>query len=349
MITAKFGGSAVTPANLTYVKQCITPSHNCVVVSAVGKEHAYDSKTTDLLKDYYLTRDIKIWNKISDKYRRLVEVNGINIDIDKILYDAQKRALKYNLDYCMSLGEELSAKAVAKFLSAEYIEAEQIIRFGKKNLLYKTTLNNIKQAFDGVDLGVMGGFYGGDKLSRKVFARGGSDITGSLCAAATKSSLYENWTDAYGVCVANPSKAFDVSTVYSLSYDEMFALSYAGAEVLHPDAVEPCRICAIPIKIGNFYNPYGASTLVSNCPSRSKILSVAERQDGSGNTVTTVLNSLSFAEMCRLFYEFFSENALNGSRAVMYDFSIKGNLTEITSDRSIVADLYKFLKNEKYF
>ena len=66
------------------------------------------------------------------------------------------------------------------------------------------------------------------------------------------SSLYENWTDVYGVCVADPVKVYGVSTIRSMSYSEMRALSRGGAEVLHPSAISPAERFSIPIKIGNF-------------------------------------------------------------------------------------------------
>lgn len=356
MITAKFGGTAITPRNLICVKQCLTDSHKCVVVSAVGKEYANDTKTTDLLKQYFLTRNEVLWKDVEDKYRRLAEVNSINFDVDKMLSDAHARATSFDLAYCMSLGEEMSAKVVARYLAATYVEAERIVRFGKRSLLYKTTLESIASAFEGVGLIVTGGFYGGTVGGRRTFSRGGSDVTGSLCAVATGSSLYENWTDSYGVCVANPAKVFDVSTVSALSYDEMYALSRAGAEVLHPDAVKPCQSVAIPIKIGNFYNPYGQSTLLSNCPSQRAILSIAERNDEQGNTVTTVLHSLPQSEITALLSGYFASNTCVNSSfgktyytesAAVFNFTSTQSIAAITTNKSIITSLYKYLKHAR--
>lgn len=354
MITAKFGGTAMTPTNLHFVKQCITPFHNAVVVSAVGREHPQDDKATDLLKQYFVTRDESRWDAFANKYRRLVEVNSIDVDVDKLLFDAHARATQYNLEYCMSLGEEMSAKIAAKYLSATYVEAEQIVRFGSRNLLLNVTLKSIADAFKGVDLAVTGGFYGGGKQLRKLFPRGGSDITGSLCAVAANACMYENWTDSYGVNVANPVKVFDVATVYSLSYDEMYSLARSGAEVLHPDAVKPCARFGIPIKIGNFYNPDGASTVVSNCPSQRSILSIAERKDELGNTVTTVLHSLDKHYVASFLADFLKDNsavlhALGkqylSERAAVISFACHGNIATITTDQSIIVPLYKQLKS----
>lgn len=287
MITAKFGGTAVTPSNLIYIKRIVGQHHNFVVVSAVGKEYAQDDKTTDLLLRYFDTRDSALWDKIAQKYRRLTQVNGVDIDIDSLLEDARARVDAFDRNYCASLGEELSARVVARFLGAKYIEAEDIVRFKDGQLDAEQTYRNIAE-INGGELCVVGGFYGGCKGGRQTFSRGGSDVTGAIFARASNASLYENWTDVDGVCVADPFKV-SATRVETLSYAEMRLLALAGAEVLHPDAVSPVEEAGIPIKIGNFFRPEGEGTLVSHCPSRNKLLSVAEKRENE-HFVTTVLH-----------------------------------------------------------
>lgn len=288
MITAKFGGTAVTAQNLHCIKSILTPFHKCVVVSAVGREHPRDDKVTDLLMRHY-SGDPLAWGKICQKYRRLVEVNGVQIDVDALLYDAERRSRAYDLAYCLSLGEELAARIVAKFLNACYVEAQDVVVFNGKRLALSATFANVKSAFLGLSRGVMGGFYGGllnkshrqkslsrQAAPRQIFPRGGGDITGAICAVATDSALYENWTDVYGVCLADPKRVGGVTTAPNLSYAEMRLLSQNGAEVLHSQAVNFVARRGIPIKIGNYLNPQGAATLVSNCPSGLPLLLATE-------------------------------------------------------------------------
>ena len=351
MITAKFGGTAITPRNLARVKDIVTPFHKYIVVSAVGKEYVGDTKITDLLTDYYVNPSDDVWCKIADKYRRLVEVNGINVDVDALLTDARSRATRYSLQYCMSLGEELSAKVVASFLNAEYLEAEEFVRFdGNGRLNVEDTYRNLQQTVDGAHLFVMGGFYGGlEGGGRQTFSRGGSDVSGAIVAAATRSSLYENWTDVSGVCVANPVAVADVATVEQMSYSEMYQLSLAGAEVLHPDAVAPVEACGIPIKIGNFFAPYGKSTLVSRCPSFNKILSIAEKSQ-NGKMVTTVLHSYPQWRIAKLISRFLRQNSakleffdksMEISTLKLYNLEFNENVVRLTTDISILNALYK--------
>ena len=290
MITAKFGGTAITPHNLHCLKSILTPNHNVVVVSAIGKSHAKDIKTTDLLATYYNTHDETIWQTICQRYRNLVDANQVDIDIDSLLLDAHSRALAHNLDYCMSIGEELSAKVVAKYLDAIYIEAEQTICFGNHDLMLNKTISQLKVATRGAKLAVIGGFYGGCGKGRKTFSRGGSDVTASICALATGANFCQNWTDVNGVFQANPAEVIGGKTLTHLSYKQMYKLSSSGAGVLHPDAIKPLQKQSIPLVIGNYLTPDGPKTLVSHCANTQKLLCVTQRNTQDGFVATVVHN-----------------------------------------------------------
>ena len=358
MITSKFGGTSVTPRNLFHLKEIITPFHNCVVVSAIGKEHYGDTKVTDLLREYYLTHSDSVWQQIADKYTRMVEYNAIDVDVNALLDDAKRRALAFDTAYCASLGEELSAKIVAAYLGAKYVEAEHVVSFHRGKLQRVQTYTNAQKAFCGLNLGVIGGFYGGIEGSRgtsgkvrATFSRGGSDVTGAIMSAALGASLYENWTDVNGVCVANPTRVHGVATIDNMSYDEMLLLSRSGAEVLHPDAVEPVQSCGIPIKIGNFLNPNAPSTLISNCPSSSKLLSIAEKAV-DGKIVTTVLHTYPQWQISAVISEFlhpytvtsdFFDKRVEVSNLRVYGVELQPNVAVITTETSILNELYSAL------
>ena len=296
MITAKFGGTAITPQNLHCLKSILTPRHNVVVVSAIGKCHPNDIKTTDLLATYYNTHDQQIWQTICQRYRNLVQSNQIDMDIDRLLFDAHSRALKFNLDYCMSLGEELSAKVVANYLGATYIEAQDVICFDKHGLMLNKTISRLKVATRGAKLAVIGGFYGGCANTRKTFSRGGSDVTASICALATDATACQNWTDVNGVYQANPNEVSGAKTLTHLSYNQMYKLASSGAGVLHSDAIKPLQKQGIPLIIGNYLSPNGPKTVVSNKANTQSLLCVTQRKDKC-NFVATVVHNMPKAEV----------------------------------------------------
>lgn len=100
------------------------------------------------------------------------------------------------------------------------------------------------------------GFYGQGKDGRvKTFSRGGSDVTGSIVAAAAGVDVYENWTDVSGFLVADPRIVEDPETISTITYRELRELSYMGASVLHEEAIFPVRSKGIPINIRNTNRP----------------------------------------------------------------------------------------------
>ena len=77
------------------------------------------------------------------------------------------------------------------------------------------------------------------KGTLRTFDRGGSDITGSILAAAVKADLYENFTDVDSVFCANPKVVNYPAEIEEITYREMRELSYAGFSVFHDEALMP--------------------------------------------------------------------------------------------------------------
>ncbi|WP_313563879.1 amino acid kinase family protein, partial [Ruminiclostridium cellobioparum] len=118
-------------------------------------------------------------------------------------------------------------------------------------------LNN----YDGII--IFPGFFG-YTLEGKVatFPRGGSDITGSILAAALKVDLYENFTDVDAVYAAHPGLVHHPAAISELTYREMRELSYAGFSVLHEDTLVPVFMAGVPVCIKNTNNPAAPGTKI---------------------------------------------------------------------------------------
>jgi aspartate kinase len=98
--------------------------------------------------------------------------------------------------------------------------------------------------------------------SIKTFTRGGSDITGSIVAAALNATAYENWTDVSGILAADPRIVDNPRPIDRVTFAELRELSYMGAEVLHEDAVFPVRNKSIPLYIKNTKDIEAPGTLI---------------------------------------------------------------------------------------
>ena len=107
------------------------------------------------------------------------------------------------------------------------------------------------------------GFYGTMPDGRiHTFSRGGSDITGSLAAAALDADVYENWTDVSGILMADPRIVDNPQPIAEVTYDELRELSYSGAQVLHEGSIFPVREKNIPLNIRNTNAPNDPGTII---------------------------------------------------------------------------------------
>ena len=131
---------------------------------------------------------------------------------------------------------------------------------------------------------VIPGFYGSDEEGNIVtFSRGGSDMTGSLVAAAALADLYENWTDVDGVLLADPLVVNNPLTVPLITYKEVRELSAMGTEVVHEDVIFPVQKLGIPINIKNTDKPETPGTLiVKSDDNMDSVLKISGISGGKG-------------------------------------------------------------------
>lgn len=270
---AKFGGSSCASAEqFRKVKDIVLSdkSRHYIVVSAPGKRASGDTKVTDLL--YRLqdaVQDEKRFQEtlqtIKDRYQEIIDGLGLQFslaeDFDRIEQDLKAGA---DRDYAASRGEFLNAKLMAAYLGFSFIDSASCFVFKEdRNCDYQKTEEGIRAALKDIDYAVFPGFYGADEKGKVVtFSRGGSDVTGSLLAAAEHVDLYENWTDVSGFLVADPRIVPNPEVIDYITYRELRELSYMGAGVLHEDAIFPVRREGIPIQIKNTNRPEDHGTLI---------------------------------------------------------------------------------------
>jgi len=84
--------------------------------------------------------------------------------------------------------------------------------------------------------------------------RNSSDFSAAIVTALLRAQECTIWTDVDGVYSANPKLVKNPVLLETLSYQEAIELSYFGAKVLHPLAIQPCMQLGIPIFIRNTFN-----------------------------------------------------------------------------------------------
>lgn len=287
MKVAKFGGTSLASADqIKKVCKIITsdPERRLVVVSAPGKRSREDVKVTDMLISCARAKLEKgsadaelaaLVQRFADIASELGLSSGI---IDSIALDLKGRLQgdtsnkdKF-MDSLKAAGEDNCAKLVAAYLKSTGADASYINpgdaglllsdEFGNAQVLPQS-YENLRALKDAPGISIFPGFFGyspeGDVVT---LPRGGSDITGSILAAAVEAELYENFTDVDSVFSVNPSIVPNPSPINELTYREMRELSYAGFSVFHEEALVPVYVKGIPVRIKNTNNPDAQGTTI---------------------------------------------------------------------------------------
>ena len=269
----KFGGSSL--ASASQIKKVVEiiradEARRFVVPSAPGKRYSDDIKVTDLLYRCYdaaaTGADIEgPMQLIKNRYQEIIDGLGLKLSLEpefEVIHDYFMR--QAGRDYAASRGEYLNGKIMAKLLGYDFLDAAKVIKFyengtfdaEKTNIILSDRLTRHERA-------VIPGFYGSmPNGTIKTFARGGSDITGSIVARAVSASIYENWTDVSGFLMADPRLVKEPCAIDTITYQELRELSYMGAGVLHEDSIFPVRFAGIPINIRNTNDPEARGTMI---------------------------------------------------------------------------------------
>ncbi len=269
----KFGGSSLADARQMKKAADIIRAdadRRYVVPSAPGKRFSADTKVTDLLYRCYDLAEkgedfSAVLTEIHDRYKEIISGLGMDFSIDADICEIEENFRKrFGSDYAASRGEYLNGKVLAAYLGFKFIDAAEVIFFGKDGALnQEKTAAALREALDGVEYAVIPGFYGcGADGYVRTFSRGGSDVTGSIVAGAVRANLYENWTDVSGFLVADPRIVDSPAPIRSITYTELRELSYMGASVLHEEAIFPVRSAGIPINIRNTNDPSAPGTMI---------------------------------------------------------------------------------------
>ena len=272
IIACKFGGTSLADATqFRKVAEIVKadPRRRVVVVSAPGKRHKQDPKITDILLSVHdaATREMDPTSAIQLVRERFLGIEselgidaGIAASMDAFAIAVADGA---DRDWIASRGEHWSAKIMAAFLGAAFVEAEGSVFLTPLGLADEKTWKILPGKFPTTGLSVMPGFYGtGSQGKVKTFSRGGSDISGAIAARAVNASLYENWTDVSGLLMADPRIVPEAAPMEIVTYRELRELAYSGASVFHEEAILPCKQVNIPIRIANTNRPEDPGTRI---------------------------------------------------------------------------------------
>ena len=162
------------------------------------------------------------------------------------------------IDSIKAAGEDNNAKLIAAYFNsngmpARYVSPKDglvVNDLPERTYALPEAYANLSLLKYTKEIIVFPGFFGYTKAGiLRTFDRGGSDITGSILAAAVEAELYENFTDVDCVFSANPKVVNDPVEIKEITYREMRELSYAGFSVFHDEALMPVYKIGVPVNI----------------------------------------------------------------------------------------------------
>src|SRR3989454_28525 len=295
----KFGGTSLSQAskmkNAAKSLQTFSASNKIVAVaSAIGETTDQLAAIGELARKGDLKRAKKLLSKVQASHRKIVplitgkagtrelleRIKQLNSELERTVEGiAHLRELTpRSRDYLLSFGERLSTPILAETATATGLKTRPFTgaeagittddNFGEAKPLVEISYHQIRQRLEPLwnrkVVPIVTGFVASTvDGSITTLGRGGSDYTAALLGAALAAEEIWIWTDVDGLMTADPRVVKDAVTLSNVSFGEALELSYFGAKMMHPRALQPAAKHKIPVRIRNSSKPTFEGTLVS--------------------------------------------------------------------------------------
>ena len=210
----------------------------------------------------------------SDAVVVVVSAMGDSTDyLLKLANQASTAPPRRELDALLATGEQISVALLAMALSERGARAVSLTgaQLGITTESVHTAArivdintDRIRRCLADGSIVVAAGFQGvTEEGDTTTLGRGGSDTTAVALAAALSAPVCDIFTDVSGVYTADPNLVPAARLMKQISYEEMLEMARAGAQVLHPRAVELARKHKIKVRVRNTFDPGNPGTIVT--------------------------------------------------------------------------------------
>lgn len=181
------------------------------------------------------------------------------------------------LDKAMSYGEIFSTTIFNFYLLSKgiqnfWLDARKVLRtdssFNEAIVDFSISKENIEKIYQndlisGEKIAVTQGFIGSDfEHHTTTLGRGGSDFSAAIFGQLFDAEEIQIWTDVDGILSADPRVVQSTISINEMAFDEVRALAYFGAKVLHPQTLIPAIEANIPVLVLNSMNKFHPGTRI---------------------------------------------------------------------------------------
>jgi len=262
---------------------------------------AADFRITEELRNLYNGKGSK--EKIESHFIEMSKELGVPFNPVLVLWENLNKAK--TLDDFLFRGEHANAYLVNAFLitsglKSQWVDTRSLIKIGNKLTLDRTPLGK------GVQVHVIGGFYGSDRGKTKLLPIGGSDITAGFLAGELNASEYVNLKEVPGISVVDPKILEETKQIRHASFAEIRELLYRSRKsTLEPTSLSWCRKEGIPVRVKSLNSPFNEGTKITNSrdltlEEESPIVGIASKEDFVVYNFTRKENTF-FDKVFRLF------------------------------------------------
>lgn len=185
----------------------------------------------------------------------------------------ERRLLPGERDLVLSCGERMSARIVARALERAGVHATPVDAFdlglttdsnhGAARPLPESRAAVRASLLQVPGVPVVTGFLARDRHGNlTTLGRNGSDWTAALVAEAVGAADLELWKAVGGILTADPAIVPEARVVERLSFEDAATLAAHGAEVLHPQALEPAARAGVRVRFLDVRAPRSAGTVL---------------------------------------------------------------------------------------
>ncbi|MDY6864785.1 MAG: aspartate kinase [Halobacteriota archaeon] len=182
-----------------------------------------------------------------------------------------------SMDYIQSFGERLSVPILSGAIRSIGVDSEPMLG-GKVGIITDDVYRNARPLDiaestiqerllpvlgDGI-VPVVTGYIGETKKQIiTTLGRGGSDYTATIIGAGIGADEIWLWKETEGIMSADPKIIPHARRIPAISYIEAMELSFFGANILHPSALEPAMRNLIPVRVKNTFKPNDPGTIIT--------------------------------------------------------------------------------------